>query len=305
MTEKEEPQKKGKFFLGAALLFLLFVGSFCWWRSAIYPYESTDDATIEGVEVAVGAELGGRIVRLCVDEGALVKQGDLLFILDDELLRAEKGRIVSMVVSAQEEVVLQKVKRELASRDYGRARQEHDKGVISDEAFDHAQKGFEAAEAELKAMEAQVGVQQAQLKEVETKLAKSCVYAPEDGIVAKRWHFAGDVVAAGQTVFSVFDLNQIWISANLEETKLSSVRPKDLVKIQIDAYPDREFRGVVDIIGAGAASEFSLIPPNNASGNFTKVTQRVPVRILFERTAHDSELYLRPGMSAEVKIKTR
>ena len=95
------------------------------------------------------------------------------------------------------------------------------------------------------------------------------------------------------------------MTANLEETKLGAIHFNDLVKIRVDAYPRLEFEGNVEIIGAGAASQFSLIPPNNASGNFTKVTQRIPIRISLKPPYSGDTLYLRPGMSVEIKIKAR
>ena len=148
-------------------------------------------------------------------------------------------------------------------------------------------------------------MQSAQMRLIETQIAKCHVVAPCEGVIAKRWHFPGDVVREGQAVFSLFDLNNIWVTANLEETKLENVQVSDPVSISIDAYPDLNFEGKVLIVGAGAASQFSLIPPNNASGNFTKVTQRVPIRISLKAPYKGNNLYLRPGMSAEVQIKVR
>jgi len=101
-------------------------------------------------------------------------------------------------------------------------------------------------------------------------------------------------------------LNDVWVTANFEETKLASIHPGDSVEISVDAFPDRKIAGTVELIGAAAASQFSLIPPNNASGNFTKVTQRVPVRIaLANRDLGDpgGRSVLLPGMSVEVKIR--
>lgn len=298
-------KQKKKVYLFFGVLCLLFVGSILWWWFSIYPYESTNDARIESMEVSISPEQGGRIIQLFVDEGDHVKIGDPLFTLDDQLLQAELEQAKAMIARARDEVVLQKVKTELAWQDFKRAKREYEDGVISSEMMDHVQKELEAARAQLQAMHTQVAVQDAHLKMVETQIAKCSVYAPCEGTIGKRWHFPGDVVVAGQTVFSLFDLKNVWVSANLEETKIKDVHLNDLVKMKVDAYSSLEFEGSVEIIGAGAASQFSLIPPNNASGNFTKVTQRVPIRISLTPPASKEALYLRPGMSVEIKIKAR
>jgi len=127
-----------------------------------------------------------------------------------------------------------------------------------------------------------------------------------NGVVSKRWALVGDVVQAGQSIFSVYELKNIWVTANLEETSLEALRSSDKVEIIVDSYPDIKFSGTVFQIGANTASQFSLIPPNNASGNFTKVTQRVPVKISIERSAGVDprrQVDLLPGMSVEIKVR--
>ncbi len=296
--------RKKVYLIGGGIIFCLIVGLW-WWRVYLWPYQSTDDASIDGVEVSVSAEMPGRIAQFLVDEGSYVKAGDLLFVLDDQLLQAQKKRAEAMVQNAIDQVALQRVKVELSFQDYMRARKEFEDKVISPEAMDHFEKGLEAARAELQTMFSAVLVQEANLKMIETQIRKTYVYATCDGMIGKRWHFPGDVVQEGQTVFTLFDLSNIWVTANLEETKVASVCFNNPVEISVDAYSDLKFRGVVEVVGAGAASQFSLIPPNNASGNFTKVTQRVPIRISIETPPMGNSLYLRPGMSVEVKIKTR
>ena len=101
------------------------------------------------------------------------------------------------------------------------------------------------------------------------------------------------------------DTKQIWVTANFEETKLQRVSTGDPVEVRIDAYPGRPFSGSVFVVRASAASKFSLIPPDNATGNFTKVVQRVPVKILLDIPRTEQPLYLYPGMSVEVDIKIR
>jgi membrane fusion protein, multidrug efflux system len=128
-----------------------------------------------------------------------------------------------------------------------------------------------------------------------------------DGVVAKRWALPGDVVQSGQAVLSVADLNHLWVTANLEESRLSAVRLNERVFLRIDAFPGLKFTGRVIQIGSTTAAQFSLMPPNNAAGNFTRITQRIPVRISIDREDPQAQSGIRllPGMSVEVKVKVR
>ncbi len=127
------------------------------------------------------------------------------------------------------------------------------------------------------------------------------------GVVSKRWVLAGDVVQPGQSIFAIYNVKDIWVTANLEETSLSRLALGDMVDISVDTYPDLSFTGKVLRIGSNTASQFSLIPPNNASGNFTKVTQRVPVKISIDDpvSQNSQQPVLRPGMSVEVSVKVK
>ncbi len=121
-----------------------------------------------------------------------------------------------------------------------------------------------------------------------------------DGVVAKRWINLGDVLLPGQSVLTLYDLGTIWITAYINETQISRIAPGDAVTIKIDAYPKTSFSGLVEQIGVATGSQFSLIPPNNAAGNFTKLTQKVPIKIVFNEMPEGVRLI--PGMSAEVSI---
>ena len=148
----------------------------------------------------------------------------------------------------------------------------------------------------------------AQLGIIDTQLKNTVISSPMSGMVSKRWALVGDVVQAGQPIFSVYDLKNIWVTANLEETSLAALRSSGKVEITVDSYPDVKFSGKVFQIGSNTASQFSLIPPNNASGNFTKITQRVPVKISIEQNASGNpqqRVDLLPGMSVEIKVKVQ
>ncbi|MEJ2678695.1 MAG: efflux RND transporter periplasmic adaptor subunit, partial [Gemmatimonadota bacterium] len=153
---------------------------------------------------------------------------------------------------------------------------------------------------------AQVEKARAGLHTVETQLQDTRVQAPLHGVVAKRWVLPGDVVQPGQPIFTLYNLQGVWVTANFEETKLASIPVGAVVDISVDAFPNHHFVGRVVRLGAATASQFSLIPPNNASGNFTKVTQRVPVRISIgpgSGAPGDDPPTLLPGMSVEVTLR--
>jgi membrane fusion protein (multidrug efflux system) len=136
------------------------------------------------------------------------------------------------------------------------------------------------------------------------QIADTRVTAPFAGVVAKRWLLPGDVVQPGQPVFTVYDLQHVYVTAVFEETKLRYLPLGTEVDLSVDAYPNHDLTGKVILLGAAAASEFSLIPPANASGNFTKVTQRVPIRISIDKSSEGAHpLRLLPGMSVVVTVR--
>jgi membrane fusion protein (multidrug efflux system) len=141
----------------------------------------------------------------------------------------------------------------------------------------------------------------AELEAAQLKLDHTTVTSPIDGVVAKKISHIGEVIKAGQPIAVIIDLNNIWVEANLEETQVEHVRLGQSVDIEVDAYPNTKFTGKVVNIGAATASQFALIPENRSAGNFTKVTQRIPIKI----EVIDPAEQLRPGMMVVVGIDTR
>ena len=148
------------------------------------------------------------------------------------------------------------------------------------------------------AQKSQKAVEQAQLN-----LNYTRIIAPVDGLVAKRSVQVGEYVSPGQQLLAVIPLNDIWVTANFKETQLKDVRLGEPVKIFVDAY-DRSYTGRVESIAGGTGAIFSLLPPENATGNYVKVVQRVPVRLRFDQ-GQDPNHRLRPGLSAEPKVRVR
>jgi membrane fusion protein (multidrug efflux system) len=289
------------------LIIVAAVGAWYWYVN-LREFDSTDDAYVDGNRVSISSKMLGRIILLTVDEGDSVKAGQVIVRLDDSDLRAQDEQAKAALTYAQETVTLAKVNLDKAQDDYQRAKIQFDGNIIPKEQYDHALKSMQAAQAQYSIALAQVGTARAQLGVVQIQLLNTTITAPFDGVVSKRWVMAGDVVQPGQPIFSIYDLQHLWVTANFEETNLASIHLNDPVEISVDAYPDAHFEGKVIQLGANTASEFSLIPPNNASGNFTKVTQRVPVKISIEDTdssGQSSLPQLLPGMSVEVKVKVR
>jgi membrane fusion protein, multidrug efflux system len=292
------------------LLLVLTLGVIAvwYWYANLRGYDSTDDAFIEGNRVSISSKILGRIDSLTVDEGRSVTVGQVLVLLNPADLQAQANQAKASLADAQQGVGLAQVNLEKADTDFRRAENQFQNKVIPREQYDHARSALAAAHSQLTIAQMRVGTAQAQAGVIQTQLGNTVIAAPMSGVVAKRWVLAGDVVQPGQAIFTINDLKNVWVTANFEETKLRSLRVGDSVEVSVDAYPDRKIHGTVNQLGSSTAGQFSLIPPNNASGNFTKVTQRVPVKILLnpnDLAAGDPAHPLLPGMSAEVRVKVR
>ncbi len=304
----EVPLYRKKRVLIPFVMFVLAVAFGAWyWYHNLRGFVSTDDAYMDADRVSVSAKVLGRIVQITADEGSAVKKGDVLARLDDTDLRAQMEQAKANLELARASLPLAKVNVDRATEDYQRADVQIRGAVITQEQYSHAQKTLDAARAEYAIALSRIGVAKAQMGVVEAQLQNMVLNAPFDGVIAKRWLLEGDIVQPGQAIYSVYDVERIWVTANLEETNLQNVKLQDEVEVHVDTYPRRVFRAKVGLIGDYTAAQFSLIPPNNASGNFTKITQRVPLRIYLDGLTPEvrSRFPLRPGMSVEVKIRVR
>lgn len=186
-----------------------------------------------------------------------------------------------------------------ASRDQGAA------AVRSAQAaFDAARDNVEVTKAQQAEARAQLAELQTQLAKAERDLAFTSVRAPIDGTFSNRLVNSGDFIQAGQRLANIVPLDEVFIDANYKETQLKRIRPGQPVKISVDAYGHRKFAGIVDSISPAAGSVFTLLPPDNATGNFTKIVQRLPVRIRVPKEVARQNL-LRAGMSVYTTVDTR
>ena len=239
------------------------------------------------------------------------------------------GRQVTALESAAEQAKAQLASADAAMKraglDFDRQQTLSTKGFASRAAFEvseaardqglaavkSAQAAFDAARDNVEVTRAQQAEARAQLTELQSQLAKAerdldftSVRAPVDGTFGNRLVNSGDFIQAGQRLANVVPLNDVFIDANYKETQLKRIRPGQPVTISVDAYGHRKFSGVVDSISPAAGSVFTLLPPDNATGNFTKIVQRLPVRIRVPKEVAKQNL-LRAGMSVYTTVDTR
>jgi membrane fusion protein (multidrug efflux system) len=303
-TIEEVPlYRKRRIVIPVLLVVVAAVAGIWYWYVGFRDFVSTDDAYVDADRVSISSKILGRVAGLTVDEGDAIEKGKVLVTLDDSDLRAQRDQAAAALEFAQQSVRLARVNLRRAQEDFQRAEVQFRGEILPKEQFDHARSALDAAHAEYAIALARIATAKAQVGVVETSLANTIIASPIDGKVAKRWVLQGDVVQPGQPIFSAYETDSVWVTANLEETNLHAVRLGQDVEISVDGYPSDSFSGKVIEIGTYTASQFSLIPPNNASGNFTKVTQRVPVKISIRSSREGIRLL--PGMSVEVKIKVR
>ncbi len=300
--------KRKRFLLPVTFLLVVAILVGVYWFMFLRDFISTDDAYVDANQVDVSTKILGRITELTADEGDTVGEGELLVQLDDSDLKAQEAQEIQNIAQSEENVSLTEVALQLAEDDYNRTQSLYQDSIATWDQFDRKEKAFRMAQAQNRIALAQVNTSKARLNVVQTQLQNTKITSPMKGVVAKKWVMPGDVVQPGESIFSLYDLDNLWVTANFEETKLASIHLSDPVEISVDAHPRIKFRGKVFLIGTVTASQFSLIPPNNASGNYTKVTQRVPIKISIEKPSGSNELnsiLLLPGMSVEVKIRIR
>ncbi len=332
-NKQVKKEKSGKVYIPLIVVIALILGGGVYWYIDYSKYIKTDDAKVEADNVAVSPKILGRISELMAEEGAVVKKGQLLAVLDSTDMVAQKNQIVAAKAQAESMVLqsnakyqydlknnkVQEVMLSKAKEDFDRAKAQYEKDVITREQFDHAKKTLEAAQAQMdaarslvnvssaqiKSSQASVETAQAQINQINTQLSNTKLYAPSDGIIGKRWLMPGDIAQPGQSIFTIVNDNKLWISVFLEETKLQNLHVGQAVIFTLDTYPDVTFNGKIMTLGSNTASQFSLIPASNASGNFTKVTQRVQLKVSIDGVSDGKKLEdyrILSGMSAVVKI---
>ncbi|TPM39505.1 HlyD family secretion protein [Mesorhizobium sp. B2-3-4] len=334
------PKKKrriGRLFLMLALPAALVIGGGYVWVTG-GRYQETENANLQQAKVSIASDTAGRIVQVAIADNQIVKQGDLLFAIDPEPYRIALAQADAAVAAARLNVeqlraaysqALAQQKSDSSEVDYaqsqyGRAADLAQKGINAKSSLDQARNDLDKAKQQLAVAEQGIISAKAALggnPDIETDkhptvmsalaardkaaydLAQTTVKAPADGIVSQASSFkVGQYVGAGTPLFALVETGDTWIDANFKETQLTNMKPGQKAEIVVDTYPGRTFEATVKAIGAGTGAEFSLLPAQNATGNWVKVTQRIPVRL--QLTDPDATMALRTGMSATVTVDT-
>ncbi len=249
----------------------------------------TDDAYIEGRIHNIAPKIPGTVKVVKIEDNQKVKEGDLLIEIDpvDYELR---------VSEAQAGLDMRKASFEQASRDKDRAAALYKEEVLPKEKYENVLTAYNLAKAQVETAEAQLSI-------TKRNLEYTKIFAPSDGHVTKKSVEIGNQVQPGQPLMAIVP-DDMWVVANFKETQLTHMRPGQEVTIRMDVYPGKVFKAHVDSIQRGTGAKFSLFPPENAAGNFVKVVQRIPVKIVFDEKT-DQEHPLSIGMSVIPKVEIR
>ncbi len=309
-----------------------------WWYLTSGRYVSTDDAYVQADTVAVSSDVSGRVTDVLVHDNEYVKAGQVLFRLDDRPYRTAVEQAQAQLANARLQVEgmrasyrqhvadLKAVQNTLdyQQREYDRQKQLLATHVTSQSNFDQAQNRLVTARQQVASVQQQIAqvlaslggnpdiptdqhplVQQAQaqLDQAKLNLGYTVIAAPADGIVTNVSKLpVGNYLAASTPAFSLVETDHPWIEANYKETELTHMKVGDAATVTVDAYPGVTFDGHVASLSPGTGSQFSVLPPQNATGNWVKVVQRLPVRIAIDHP--DKARPLRAGMSAYVDVDT-
>src|ERR1700677_1351521 len=301
-------------------------------------YQSTDDAYAQAATVSISSNVAGQVSEIDVRDNDLVRRGATLFKLDDAPFRiavsdaAARLADTRLQIESLKSTYRQRLVELRAARDtQSYAQQQYDRqtrllasGIASQAQFDQAAHALDAARQQVANVQQQIGVAlanlggnpnivpehhplvaqaQAALDRAQLNLSYTVISAPTDGVVAKVEQLqVGDTIAASAPVFALVSTRDVWIEANFKEVQLAQMRPGQAATVEIDRYPGRRFSAEVTSVSPSTGSQFSMLPPENATGNWVKVVQRVPVRL--QLTHVDAAFLLQAGLSANVTVDT-
>ncbi len=300
-------------------------------------YVVTENAYLKAHIIVISADVSGRVVRVNVDDNQPVRPGEQLFAIDPlpfriavaeadaqlEVVRTDIGQLHFDVREAQAEVAEARERQRFLAQQFERQKKLKKRGMGSEEAYDEALQELKVGRELLHKLGQHVARSLAALgddpglpiekrprfrramairEQASVNLARTVTKAPATGVISNMKLQVGEYVKEGTAVFSLIETSPLWVEANLKETELTNVALGQSATVVVDAYPDHEWRAVVDTIAPTTGAEFALLPPQNATGNWVKVVQRIPVSLRLERS--DDEPVLRAGMTVTVSIDT-
>jgi membrane fusion protein (multidrug efflux system) len=313
----------------AVVLVVAIVAGILYWLQARH-FETTDDAFVDARVFSVAAKVGGYVTDVMVTDNQHVTAGEPLAQIDERDYRtaldqaqAQVANIDAQIFSQQAQI--QQARDQLdqadaqlkfAQQEAGRAQELVAKGAgtvqqqqrtnsdldAQQANNSRAQTAVTAAERQVRVLEAQKQSAQAQLEQAQLNLGYTKIVAVQPGRVVKLGGAKGAFVNAGQSLM-MFVPDDIWVTANFKETQVTDMRPGQPVDIRIDAYPDHKITGHIASVQPGSGTVFSLLPAENATGNYVKVVQRVPVKIVVD--AWPTDVSIGPGMSVVPKVRVR
>jgi membrane fusion protein, multidrug efflux system len=308
-----------------------------WWYLTSGRYVETDDAYIQAARTVISADVSGRIMSIEVHDNQRVTKGQVLYRIDPAYLQAALNdaqaqlgiarlQVEALKATYQQKLAENKSAQETldySQREYDRQKKLLGSGVSSQAQFDQASNALEVARQRVASTQqdientlAQLGgnpdipvndhpmVQRAQavVDQKQIDVNDTVIRAPENGTVTKVEQLQiGDYMTSATPVFSLMS-DRLWVEANFKETELTNMRPGQDATVEVDTYPDVEFHAKVESLSPGTGLTFSLLPPENATGNWVKVVQRLPVRLAIDNTSADTPLHA--GLSATVEVDT-
>jgi len=321
--------KNIKYGLVILILAVIAIGIY-YWVDYRHQHPTTNDAYLKANTLYISPEIDGRLTDVLVHSYQRVKKGDLLLRIDDRQQRLALQQAEAAIEQAQTQSQSIAAKQKVAEAQSDAATQEQHnaatenqrmqqlvkRNMISKEQSDNARFAYNEAAATAMAAQQTIRAAQADSDEIaieikaallaksqaELELSYTEVRAPVDGILGEVPTRIGQFVSSGQTLFPLVDSSHYWIDANFKETDLHVIKPGQMVSIDLDMYPNHTLTGTVESLSPASGTSFSLIPAQNATGNWVKVTQRFPVRIMLDQ-APDA-LPLRIGSSATVTVDT-